>query len=323
MAALKARIRLIENLNDQFINVGMAKTKNAYERFYEKISIRINNLGRGRKISSKDVKKAITGIKIDTQEFDRQAYVMLTLSAMTSIISTPKLDKEDQIALAPIIAIAALIDLRSTKKTALTINRLTTKVLTRKTENLRGNDKKIAESLKKYYNKNKKDIENLIKANRITLTEVNKRVKNNVSKAILKDFKKEITRKVEMTQIVDGKKKTIKRFQSLSEIQKNLSKKYAKQEQFRINRIIDTEVHRLAEEVKQAHHLLLGYSEKKWTTTGDSRVRDSHRSINGTVIDIDNNFRVGGSWGMYPGDPKMKPKEIINCRCTLIYVKEK
>lgn len=323
MAALKARIRLIENLNDQFINVGMVKTKSAYERFYEKISIRINNLGRGRKISSKDVKKAITGIKIDTQEFDRQVHVMLTLSAMTSIISTPKLDKEDQIALAPIIAIAALIDLRSTKKTALTINRLTTKVLTRKTENLRGNDKKIAESLKKYYNKNKKGIENLIKANRISLAEVNKRVKNNVSKAILKDFKKEITRKVEMTQIVDGKKKIVKRFQSLSEIQKNISKKYAKQEQFRINRIIDTEVHRLAEEVKQAHHLLLGYSKKRWITTGDSRVRDSHRSINGTVIDIDNNFRVGGSWGMHPGDSKMKPKEIINCRCTLVYVKEK
>ena len=323
MAVLKARMRLVENLNDQFINVGMAKTKSAYERFYEKISIRINNLARGRKISSRDVKKAITGITIDTKESDRQAHVMLTLSAMTSIIATPKLDKEDQIALAPVIVIAALIDLRSTKKTALKINRLTTAVLTRKTKNLHGNDKKIAESLKKYYNDNKKGIEKLVKSNRVTLAEVNKRVKNNVSKAIFKDFKKEITRKVEMTQIVDGKKKIVKRFQSLSEIQKNLSKKYAKQERYRINRIVDTEVHRLAEETKQAHHLLLGYSKKKWITAGDGRVRDSHRSINGTVVSIDNNFRVGGSWGMYPGDPKMKPKEIINCRCTSVYIKEK
>lgn len=323
MAALKARLRLVENISNQFIDVGMSKTKSSYERFYEKISIRINNLGRGRKISSKDVKKSITGIKIDTKEFDRQTYVMFTLSAMTNIISKPKLDKEDQIALAPIIAIAALIDLRSTKKAALTINKLTTAVLTRKTENLRGNDKKIAESLKKYYNDNKKGIEKLVKSNRVTLAEVNKRVKNNVSKAIFKDFKKEITRKVEMTQIVDGKKKTIKRFQSLSEIQKNLSKKYAKQEQFRVNRILDTEVHRLAEETKQAHHLLLGYSKKKWITTGDSKVRDTHRAINGNVVDIDKNYRVGGSWGMYPGDPNMKPKEIINCRCTSVYIKEK
>ena len=74
------------------------------------------------------------------------------------------------------------------------------------------------------------------------------------------------------------------------------------------------------------HHLLMGYTHKKWNTQGDARVRDdkkaNHVAMQGVTIPIKNKFRVaGGGTGLYPGDPQLPPRQRINCRCFLTFVR--
>lgn len=59
---------------------------------------------------------------------------------------------------------------------------------------------------------------------------------------------------------------------------------------------------------------------KEWMSTLDGRTRDSHRHMDGEQI------KVGDKWhpqkfsnGLrYPGDPEGDPREVYNCRCTLV-----
>lgn len=63
-----------------------------------------------------------------------------------------------------------------------------------------------------------------------------------------------------------------------------------------------------------------GYEKKRWKTERDSRVRSTHRELEGVTIPIDDYFDVGGSYMLYPGDPEGDPKETANCRCVLEYL---
>jgi len=70
---------------------------------------------------------------------------------------------------------------------------------------------------------------------------------------------------------------------------------------------------------------------KIWIATGDSRTRDSHRSMHHIIIPVEEPFEVPafkptpgsktvpGCKMMYPGDVSFKPDlaQIINCRCTI------
>lgn len=55
--------------------------------------------------------------------------------------------------------------------------------------------------------------------------------------------------------------------------------------------------------------------QKEWLATLDSRTRHSHRRLDGERRDPDDEFSNGCR---YPGDPRGKPAEVYNCRCTLI-----
>lgn len=58
---------------------------------------------------------------------------------------------------------------------------------------------------------------------------------------------------------------------------------------------------------------------KEWLAVNDDRTRSSHRAVDGTVIDMDEKFMVGG-WPLdFPHDPLAPPEETINCRCTLAW----
>ncbi len=57
--------------------------------------------------------------------------------------------------------------------------------------------------------------------------------------------------------------------------------------------------------------------QKQWRATLDNRTRDSHRSIDGETIDIDDTF---GNGLKYPRGPGGALSEICNCRCRLRYV---
>lgn len=56
---------------------------------------------------------------------------------------------------------------------------------------------------------------------------------------------------------------------------------------------------------------------KQWRTRGDSRVRDSHKAVDGQLRLLDEPFNVGGHAMMHPGDPNGPASECVNCRCHL------
>jgi SPP1 gp7 family putative phage head morphogenesis protein len=88
-----------------------------------------------------------------------------------------------------------------------------------------------------------------------------------------------------------------------------------------IQRIVRTEGHRLEETAKydtakKSRKKLM----KVWVSERDSAVRDWHRELDGTTIEMDAFFvsAVGGR-GLYPSDMGV-PEDDINCRCFVEYV---
>lgn len=64
------------------------------------------------------------------------------------------------------------------------------------------------------------------------------------------------------------------------------------------------------------HAKELGIDVKKgWLATLDLRTRQSHRHLDGEIVELDATFSNGCR---YPADPEGKPEEIYNCRCTLV-----
>jgi len=57
---------------------------------------------------------------------------------------------------------------------------------------------------------------------------------------------------------------------------------------------------------------------KKWIGTLDERIRDSHEAAHNQIRGIDEHFNVGNVLLMFPGDICDDPKEVINCRCTIM-----
>jgi hypothetical protein len=69
-----------------------------------------------------------------------------------------------------------------------------------------------------------------------------------------------------------------------------------------------------------------GSWEKVWLETHDHRTRLTHQEREGGVggqrIPLGRLFKVGVGLGMYPGDPELPPEEVINCRCSILLVRE-
>jgi len=62
---------------------------------------------------------------------------------------------------------------------------------------------------------------------------------------------------------------------------------------------------------------------KRWDTERDSKVRESHRHVDGEVRDLGTPFYVGGFPLLYPGDPMGPADEVVHCRCDLAIVNER
>ena len=71
----------------------------------------------------------------------------------------------------------------------------------------------------------------------------------------------------------------------------------------------------LAEETGEVLH-------KQWLATDDDRTRDSHRIADGQTVPIAEPFTVGGFPLDHPGDPAGPAQEVIQCRCTALYLDE-
>lgn len=55
----------------------------------------------------------------------------------------------------------------------------------------------------------------------------------------------------------------------------------------------------------------------QWLSAQDGRERPSHRSLNGSIVTKGQRFDNGL---LYPGDPSGGVSELVNCRCTALYI---
>lgn len=59
---------------------------------------------------------------------------------------------------------------------------------------------------------------------------------------------------------------------------------------------------------------------KRWMATEDERTRIAHHVADGQTVPLNQPFSVGGEGLQFPGDPRGRADNIIQCRCTLEYV---
>lgn len=59
---------------------------------------------------------------------------------------------------------------------------------------------------------------------------------------------------------------------------------------------------------------------RSWLATADGRTRATHADADGQVVFGTQSYDVGGSSLSYPGDPSGAPGEVINCRCTELFL---
>ncbi len=64
-----------------------------------------------------------------------------------------------------------------------------------------------------------------------------------------------------------------------------------------------------------------GIKRKQWLAIF-SNTREAHAEANGQVVDIGDNFVVGGEELAYPQDPAGSPENVINCQCSVVPVIE-
>ena len=115
---------------------------------------------------------------------------------------------------------------------------------------------------------------------------------------------------------------------SASQIASAITAKFNRINLARARTIARTETHNAASFASHQYHVdvqnTLGTKmKKKWVATRDERTRPFHAEMNGKpAIDMDEDFEVGGVKMKYAGDPKGGAKNVINCRCVVIYVDE-
>lgn len=65
-----------------------------------------------------------------------------------------------------------------------------------------------------------------------------------------------------------------------------------------------------------------GYKRKQWITEKDDKVRNTHRYVDDEIIGIHDLFDVGDCQMRFPRDADNgSADEIVNCRCTIKYLK--
>jgi len=115
---------------------------------------------------------------------------------------------------------------------------------------------------------------------------------------------------------------------TLPEIAKLVSTKFTSISRSRAALISRTETHNAASFANHSYHQTvetdLGIKMlKKWVATSDGRTRSTHASANGQIVDMNEDFIVGGMPMGYAGDSKGGVANVINCRCVIIYADER
>ena len=114
---------------------------------------------------------------------------------------------------------------------------------------------------------------------------------------------------------------------TLPEISKQVQQSVRNFSFARATRIARTETHSAANFASQEYNKKISSQlgetlYKRWVSVSDARTRSSHANANGQVRSIDEDFEINGSLMKYPGDPRGGAKNVVNCRCVVVYVDE-
>ena len=114
---------------------------------------------------------------------------------------------------------------------------------------------------------------------------------------------------------------------SQREIAKRIREKAPQISKSRAALITRTETHSAVGHAQHAYHEVLRDSigvnmSKRWVSTADGRTRSAHAAANGQTVEMDEDFLVGGARMRFTGDPRGGARNVINCRCTVVYVND-
>lgn len=320
----REKASLIDKYNESFLEVSINALERQYRKWFDKVTIESTKRGKGKK----EIKKVIREMPLNERNFVNQSYNALVLSGITNIIEKQRLDQDDREALNPIFAIVAAYGLRNHKVIARKVQRVNEAIIDGVTKGLDAKDRAVVGEVRRYYKKNDKTLQQLIRDNKKSVKNIHKNIKSNISKVIIKTLDKEIKERV-----LDDKTGA-KRPKTAGEIRDSLRDKFGKQVNYRVNRILDTELGTMQEETKFVQHKTLGYTHKKWNSQQDSKVRTSHQLTNGQIVPIDKKFTLAGvpnskngkdkarpAKADFPRDAKLPPEQRIQCRCNATYTK--
>lgn len=107
--------------------------------------------------------------------------------------------------------------------------------------------------------------------------------------------------------------------ESIADLSARIRKEFDDLGKVRARTIAVTETGAAFEQGRQLAMEQAGVEKKEWLSSGDDRVRESHRFADGTVVGIDELFPVGRAMLRHPCDGSTEfPEEVINCRCIAV-----
>lgn len=148
-----------------------------------------------------------------------------------------------------------------------------------------------------------KVVENYFSTRQLLLTGISIRLANRISKLI-----------------EDGRINNL----TLPEIARSVSDNFLPISRNRAALIARTETHNAASFANHTYHKQvqtdLGLKMvKRWVSTNDARTRPAHSTANGQTVDMDEKFNIGGAEMEFAGDTNGGAKNVVNCRCVIVY----
>ena len=115
---------------------------------------------------------------------------------------------------------------------------------------------------------------------------------------------------------------------TLTQIAQSVSSKFLPISRSRAALISRTETHNAASYANHSYHQTvekdLGIKMlKKWVATNDARTRSAHSLASGQTVDMSEDFIIGGVPMGFAGDTRGGARNVINCRCVIVYADER
>ncbi len=108
---------------------------------------------------------------------------------------------------------------------------------------------------------------------------------------------------------------------TIPEISKQLNDTLLSKTPYEAMRIARTEVHGAAMAGMDAGAAATGLELKKqWLAAEDDRTRPAHADADGQTVGMNESFNVDGEALRFPGDPYGSAENVIQCRCTTLYI---